>query len=48
MGKYICSKHIDKDTIYCIISTRRLCGRLGMAGSHQSETERDLIGNENY
>ena len=26
-----------QDTIYCIINTRRLCGRMGMAGSHQSE-----------
>ena len=31
------AKRIDKDTIYCIINTRRLCGRMGMAGSHQSE-----------
>ena len=34
---WLLAKRIDKDTIYCIINTRRLCGRMGMAGSHQSE-----------
>lgn len=34
---WLLAKRIDKDTIYCIINTRRLCGRMGKAGSHQSE-----------